>query len=255
MNLNKNRIVFLLGAIILNILLIIIGLSIEIAGVITFISIMGVYMLVGNSRHKKRYKILQENCDPEKFLKYTNAQYKITGSQKVSGTILNLEIAMGLNKLGEFSQSIKHLEKLKTEGNIQKNKIFNGMFIFIYIDNLYKLGEIEKAKFRYETEVVTCDWTLKKLQKTWQHLQAQHLYYEKDYVKSRELLENLLQISKKSITKFEFLYELAKIDEKENHLDEAVNKYNHIAKNGNKLWIAAQAKQILFKYENIGEKK
>ena len=79
--------------------------NIYIAGIITFTVVMIGYIAIAYSRSKKRLSILEEQCDPEKFIEATENQRKITGKDKKIDAYLNIDKAAGLILMGEFQEA------------------------------------------------------------------------------------------------------------------------------------------------------
>jgi hypothetical protein len=74
-------------------------------------------------------------------------------------------------------------------------------------------------------------------------LVAERFFYLKRYNESREQFNKILNQKLTKRNRLEVLYFLAQMDEQEGNKEAAMDKYNQIANEGNKLWIAKMARE------------
>jgi tetratricopeptide (TPR) repeat protein len=114
-----------------------------------------------------------------------------------------------------------------------------------FIVCLYELGEIERAEKIYESEMPILPAVTKVMALAVKILVAERFFFLGRYEESREHYQQALNEKLSKRRHLSILYRLAQIDEKSGDRLAAQQKYKKVADNGNKLWIATQAKKYL----------
>lgn len=109
------------------------------------------------------------------------------------------------------------------------------------------MGEIEKAELLYETELIQLSPITKRLKKSVEILIGERYYYLKNYDQSYSLLKKLLNYDLNKRQYLGVLYLLAQMDVLNGSTDQAIKRFQKIAKLGNKLFIAKGSQEMLLK--------
>ncbi|MEW9095268.1 MAG: hypothetical protein AB2417_09320 [Clostridiaceae bacterium] len=239
-----NRIGFIVVTFLLMLILSVLTKNVIISGSITFITVMIGYIIIASVRNKKRLDLLEENCDPQGFLEATEKQRAITGKKDKYNAYLNIDRAAGLITMGEFQNAKEVLLSIdKTHLSVK-----NGALL-IYTINLlcclYELGEISHAEEIFETQIPLLPPVNARMTLSMKLLVAERFLFLNRYEESKEKLQELLNEKITKRMRISVLYNLAKIDENTGDIDSAQKKYKEVADNGNKLWIAEEAKKHL----------
>lgn len=214
------------------------------AGALTFVIVILGDIKYANSRRKNRYKLLEDDLDPEAFIQATEKQIKIVAKNKRSKTILNADLALGLMDMGKYE------EALNTLNQIDKRYLskWNGSLL-IYYSNLMSLytniGEIEKAIEIYEDKIKNYPIRILTESMTMDIVLANKSFYGKEYNTSKEFFHKVLNNNKSRRLKVQIYYILANIAEQDGNLEEAIIKYKIVGDKGNKLYASYLAKEKL----------
>lgn len=218
-------------------------LSFLTGGIITVgIVILG-YILYINYVQRKRYGILENDLDPEAFIQATHEAYKNAGKNKQLNSLLNCDLAIGYISLGDYKMAIELLEKVEPIHLPKANKLvlayYNALMI-VY----YNLNEYDKVKGIYEM-VKKYEVRDKLDEQLMNILMANKYFYEGNYEASRKIFKEYPKNKMSKRLELEILFDLAKMDEKEGNIKNAISKYEKIAREGNKLYSAKLAKKRL----------
>lgn len=213
------------------------------AAIITAALVIGINTAVSIILNNKRTGLLNTECDPEAYLgKMEKLREKSVGKNPKATACLDINISAALISSGEFEEAKEVL--LSIDKNLLSVK--NGS-LFAYTVNLiwcyYELGETELAEKLFETQMPVLAPINKKMTVTVQMLVADRYFFLKRYAESRECLTKLWKEKMNRRNRLEILYRLAQIDELEGNTEAALKKYSQVAMNGNKLWIAAKARE------------
>jgi len=225
-------------------ILMLLGLKVIPAAIITFLTVVSIYIIIAVTSNKRRLSLLDEKCDPEEFLAATEKQKQVMKKEdpKIEA-YLDINRAVAFISMGRFDEAKKILLLIDKEALSHKNGS-----LFAYTVNLivcyYELGEIDSAEELFETQMPVLPPVNKRMELFAKILVAERLFFLKRYGESREHFERLLnekKLSKRS--RLEILYRLAQMDELDGNAEAAFKKYKKIADYGNKLWIAEKARE------------
>ncbi|NLY43207.1 MAG: hypothetical protein GX066_04405 [Clostridiaceae bacterium] len=237
-----NRTLFYVTTFIIMLALSALTKNVILSGVVTFALVMTGYILIAYLRTRKRLSLLEEKCDPKAFLERTEKQKQITGKDVRIGTYLSIDIAVAYMEMGEFQKAKEILLSIdRTKLSAKK-----GTLLVYYIDLIscyYELGEIPEAEKLFETEIVVLPPLNKRMTLSVNILVAERFFFLKRYDESKKKFNELLNEKLSRRRYLSILYRLAQIDEKTGDMESARIKYNQVAEQGNKLWIAEEAKK------------
>lgn len=239
------RLGFIIAVIVIMIILYNLGLPVYAAAVITFFLSIGIYLGVNILTGKKRLSLLDDHCDPEAFLDVMDRiRKKIPEKNQKAIAYANLNISAALILMGNLEEAKEVL--LSIDRNLLSHS--NGT-MFTYAINLisclYELGETDQAEKLFEILMPVVAPAGRKRVLTAKIFVAERFFFLKRYNESREHFTQLPREKMCLRNRLEILYRLAQMDEISGDLDAALKKYRIVAEKGNKLWIAARAKEKL----------
>ncbi|GAU77177.1 hypothetical protein F3D3_1791 [Fusibacter sp. 3D3] len=186
--------------------------------------------------------MLEVFYDPQAFILATQTQQKVN---KKMAELLEHDIACGHMALGEYEQALELFKNLKLK-RFLKWDVTKYAYYHNYCLCLFNLGAIEEAEKIYEQQIAQTPVINKKQRLLLELLMASYYYYKKDYKTSREIVEAFLKQDKITpYLKLNALYDLARIEESEGHLELARDLYQRVAKHGGQLNIAKQSRDKL----------
>lgn len=237
-----NRFIFMATTAIIMILLLIINIQPLVAAGITILIVMIGYLIIAFIRGKKRLSLLDDDCDPEAFLERTEKQRSITGKDPKFNTYFDIDRAAGLITLGKFEEAKEILLSLDKSKLSRKNDSLLVLTINLIIC-FYELGEINRAEKLFETQLPALPPINPRIILAVNLLVAERFFYLNRFNESREQFNKIPHQKLSKRARLEVLYFLAQIDEKEGNKEAAMGKYNQVASEGNKLWIARMSKE------------
>lgn len=207
---------------------------------------------IAYKEHNNLLKILDDDCDPEKFLKLYKSVVK-ENNNSFTGMVSICNYAAGFFGNGEFDKAIKLYDTINVEPiNPQKQSIiilkeYNLTLIYLFKD------DIDSAKQHYN-----------KFKEVGESFDKDIPFYE-NYIGMDKLLDNRIKVFEgeyneakkhfknqqdecpdnfqKSLNMY-YLYEIYSREGKDNKVKECLK---FIVDNGNNLYIAKKAKEILNK--------
>jgi len=238
----KRRILFFVAGIIVAIVSMSINGDPVSGGLFAFLIIMIGYVGISIFRAKKRLGILDDKCDPYEFLTQTEKQREITGKNKKINSYLEIDRAAGNILIGDFNKGLEILLA------VDKSKLSktNGTLLVYYINLMecyYELGEVEKAEEVFETEIPLLSSINKNIVLAKEVILAERLFFLKRYEDAKEKYNELLNRKLSKRIRISLIYRLAQINDYEEKHVEAKVQYKEVAEQGNKLWIAEEAKK------------
>lgn len=203
------------------------------------------FYLIGLYIQQKTFlKILDEKCDPMRFLTIMNKQKKRYKRDKKMLSCLEFNCAIAYMLLGDYQEANDRILEIDTDLFFINNKyaiIYSIGLILCY----YELGEIEKAESLYQENAEKFKNIKNGLDKNIVILSGERYYHLKQYDKSYEVLESILSSDVSTRLYLDVLFYLAKMDQQKGNIELAKERFHEVAKKGNTLWIAQEAKQIL----------
>jgi len=193
--------------------------------------------IVGYIISKLRRKVLESDCDPERYLKMLDNQEKRFHSKPRIMNYLAINRGAGHMLLGDYQTAKKYLEEIEHSYLSERNGSLLAYTINLILCH-YELGEIEKAEILYETNLIRLCPFEKRLKKSVEILIGERYYYLKKYDLSKAQYLGVL-------------YLLAQMDVMNGATEQAIKKFKKIAKLGNKLGIAKASQKMLESMENI----
>lgn len=237
-----NRFVFMATTAIIMILLLIMNIQPLVAAAITILIVMTGYIIIAFIRGKKRLGLLDDACDPEAFLERTEKQRAITGKDPKFNTYFDIDRAAGLITLGRFEEAKEMLLSLDKSKLSRKNDSLLVFTINLMVC-LYELGEISRAEELFETQLPALSPINPRIVIAVNLLVAERFFYLNRFNECREHFNKIPNQKLSKRARLEVLYFLAQMDEQEGNKEAATIKYNQVASEGNKLWIAKMAKE------------
>lgn len=217
---------------------------------ITFIILMAINYIIGYIISKLRRKVLEFDCDPERYLIMLDNQEKRFHSKPRILNYLAINRGAGHMLLGDYQTAKKYLEEIDHSYLSEKNGSLLAYTINLILCH-YEMGEIEKAEILYETNLIRLCPFEKRLKKSVEILIGERYYYLKKYDLSYNHLKNLLDYDLSKAQYLGILYLLAQMDVMNGATEQAIKKLKKIAKLGNKLGIAKESQKMLESMENI----
>lgn len=243
---NLNRLIY--GGITASVMIVFLlfGLTYIQAGIITFVLMVGGYLMWAISRQKRRLALLTTDNNPEAFVEATKRQQKLMPK---AASILDVDIACGYIEMGNFQEARELLEAYsgKMTRSVQ----------YAYYHNLclclYELGDNEKADTLY-AESVMKSVPLGRLQEMSQQLLiATYFHHRGDFEMEQKVLTKLL--SRKGLSEYMRLHVYASLGmmyEIKGELETAENNYAYVAGASGTLHITKRAQAYL---ESVREKR
>jgi hypothetical protein len=202
------------------------------------------FFAVSIIRSYRMSQLLDEKCDPEKYLEKTLRQKdKLKRKPKLTA-LLTINEAAAYMLLGNFNKAENILSGIDKDNLSDKNGSYFTYLINSIICN-YELGRIEEGDRIYEIELPPLILPGKKNKLTLQMLIGDRLYYKQRYDESYQHMAKLMDIELNRRQQVEILYRMAQIDALRGDYGAAFKKYRKVAKFGNKLWIAHKSEEIL----------
>lgn len=207
-------------------------------------SMMGIYIIhsIINSMISKH--ILDEECDPVKYLsRIQKHKAKLKRNKKLQA-LLSINEAVGYILLGDYHTAKGILESIDKSYLSDKN---GTLFVYTidYIVCCFELGELEEALHLMETQLLVLAPINKGHKMSVQILIGERDYFLGKYEESYRHLINLLDVELNRRQQVSILYRLALIDMIRGNHELANKRFQKIAQYGNKLWIADKAREYL----------
>ena len=167
-------------------------------------------------------------------------QEAITGKNKRLAELFRIDKAVAWIALGEFSKAKELLESFQKE-------LFaaNGNTLIIYYIDLiscyYELGEYELAEQIFETKLPLLSPTITRVKQSVNILVGERYFFQGKHEQSREHFSKILEKKLSPRVNLSIIYRLAQMDEIEGMTEQAKEKYEKVASEGNKLYIAKKS--------------
>ena len=202
------------------------------------------YMAVSILRSARIGRILNEHCDPVRYLEKIKRQKERMKRKPKLIALLSVNEAAAYMLLGDYAAAKEIMTNISKEYLSDKN----GSLLIYTINSIlyhYELEEEEEANRLYETQLPLLILPGKR-NKLWvQILIGERLYYLRRYDECYQHMTELLDIELTKRQYLGILYRLAQIDAIRGNYESAFKKYRKIARFGNLLWIAEEAGRIL----------
>lgn len=217
------------------------NLSYPQALLITFLFELIIYLVIAIIRSKIFSYLLDEACDPQRYLKWIRKQEKVMKRKPKLMAILSINEAAAYIVLGKFEEARKILDEIE-KSYLSENNSTLLVYTINYIACCYELGDIDKAQELFDTQISVLSPFNTRYKRNVNILVGDRYYFMGKYDQSYEHLKKLLDIDLSRRMHLGILYRLAQIDDLRGDEELAQKKYRKIAQYGNKLWIAQQAR-------------
>lgn len=219
------------------------------AGAITLAIVMAGYIIIVLVKNTKRSRLLNEDCDPQSFIEATEKQIKVTGKDPKYRCYLNIDMAAGLISMGEFEKA----KELLLAQDQQYLSPKNGSLLAYTINLIVcyqNLGQMDQAESLFTGQLPALAPVRRDLAISTKLLVAQRFFILGKYEECKAHLQALLKERLNTRLKLSALFGLAQIEEQEKNLTAAKEKYRQIAQQGNRLWVAEEARKRLKAHTN-----
>ena len=126
----------------------ILKLSVVKGGLLVVVTITITYIVYVNQIQKKRYKILIEDMNPQKYIEETHRIYGNAWMDEKLNSLYNLDLAFGYMSLEDFQKSLEYLKLVRVE-NLPKRKNYPLKYYTALTISYSKLGDDAKALEAY----------------------------------------------------------------------------------------------------------
>lgn len=199
------------------------------------------YLIIKNNKIRD---VLDLDCDPEKYLELMDKEEKRNKKNDRGLTYLDINRSAAYLSLGDIRKAKEYLDGVNTSYLSEKNGSY-----YVYTLNriicLYELEKTEEAEKLYSTELVRLSPLDKRTKKSAEIIVGERYFYLHQYKESYQYLKKLLNIDLEKRRYLSILSRLAQMDLMNGERELAIEKYKKIAKYGNKLWIATEAREAL----------
>lgn len=223
-------------------------LSIATSMIITFFILLFINYAAAFIIAARQRKVLDTDCDPQRFLKMMDRVEKRRGKEPKVATRIAVNRGAGYICLGKYQIAKEYLEGLDTKYLSEKD----GSFL-IYSINLaicyYELGELEKAEQLYETNLIKLSPMGKRTRRSVEILIGERYYYLGKYELCYEHLDKLRSMDLEKRQYLGILFRLAQIELARGETEQAIKKLKKIEKLGNQLWVVEGSRELLEKLQ------
>lgn len=199
--------------------------------------------------YSKYMNVLNEELDPEKFIKLTESEYSENRNRRYRN-YMRMNFCAGYSSLGEFEKAYEYLSEI----DFSKRNAFRKQDMIMYYFNkallLDSLEREEEAKEVYEKNLLnekkkfTNNKKINEINALIDSLEG-FLFYKDDNEKMIEILSKILREIKVKRYVIAMKHELAVCKEKIGEIYEAKSLYEEVAREGNKLYIVNEARKKL----------
>lgn len=212
--------------------------------ILIFCILILIYAFVSSLINRRRTNILNDECDPEKYIEMLERLEEKSSKNERFLNILSINYAAGYMALGNYTKGKECLDKVDVKSLYKKGEDYL-VYIINRIGCYYALGEMKEAEVLYETELVKLCPYAKQIRDSIQILIGERYYYLGNYEASYNHLKNLhiREFDKRQY--LSVLYYLGKIELMRGEKETAVKRFEKVVKFGNQLGIAKQSREFL----------
>ena len=194
--------------------------------------------------------VLDNELDPEKFIELTENEYNKNKNKKYRN-YMKLNLSAGYSSAGKIETAYEKLKEVDLSKKLyrERNKIlyyYNEALILNVLGKKEEATEIYNKELSEEIEKIgkrKKDSEIYNLVKALEGM----LFHENDNEKMIEILNEALKKTKTKRQNLGLKHLLAAYKEKAGKIEEAIELYKEVAKNGNKLYIVQEAREKLKK--------
>jgi tetratricopeptide (TPR) repeat protein len=206
---------------------------------------MIIYFVIAIIRSKILSYLLDEACDPQRYLKWIRKQEIVVERKPKLMAILSINKAAAYIVLGKFEVAREILDEIDKSYLSEKNSTLL-VYTINYISCCYELGDIDKAQELFDTQISVLSPFNTRYKRSVNILIGDRYYFMGKYDQCYEHLKKLLDIDVSRRVYLSILYRLAQIDDIRGDVELAQKKYRKITKLGNRLWVAEQARLRIY---------
>lgn len=198
---------------------------------------------------KAAQKTLWDQCDPYPLLNEIEVQMTYKNSEHFKQLLL-IEYSLVLQVIGEYNKAMEKLESVNIENYAKKSPSSRSQYFGRLASIHLCLNDIEKAELNINRSIEILNGEKNKKLKSMslmliQYKVAELSYLKKDFDKSIEILNSIVERAKINFLHKAFLY--AKNYIEQNKIDEAKVELQFVIQNVNKLIYVQIAKDLLAK--------
>lgn len=194
--------------------------------------------------------VLDNELDPEKFIELTENEYNKNKNKKYRN-YMKLNLSAGYSSAGKIETAYEKLKEVDLSKKLyrERNKIlyyYNEALILNVLGKKEEATEIYNKELSEEIEKIgkrKKDSEIYNLVKALEGM----LFHENDNEKMIEILNEALKKTKTKRQNLGLKHLLAAYKEKAGKIEEAIELYKEVAKNGNKLYIVQETREKLKK--------
>ena len=198
--------------------------------------------------YKKYIDVLNNDLEPEKFIKLTETELQKT-KRFLYKICLKINLAAGYSALNETEEALKILEEIDFKG---KKVRPNLRMLYYYNKSLFLciLNRKNEAKEIYENGLEILQENKHGItmeMKIYFDILKNLIYHEDNREEIINLYEKIIKITKEKINIIFAKYNIAQYKEKMGNIKEALELYKEVAEKGNKLYIVERAEEKMKK--------
>ena len=195
--------------------------------------------------YKKYIDVLNNDLEPEKFIKLTETELQKT-KRVLYKICLKINLAAGHSALGKTEEALKILEEIDFKG--KKRVRPNLKILYCYNKSLFLciLNRKDEAKEIYKDGLEILEKNKHKItmeMKIYFDILKNLIYHEGNRDEIINLYEEIIKISKEKINIIFAKYNIAQYKEKMGNIKEALELYKEVAEKGNKLYITERSEE------------
>lgn len=239
----RNRLI-LIGFVLIELLLLYIGAPFYLIILVPVFAGICLFNKNEDRIYEKLNYILDEECDPEKYIEEYVAARKLKGKE-ITNPIDLYFLSLAYLDWGKEEIAKEYFDRIPRTA-MEKDQLLKIACYFVVIPSMIQFGEMEGAS-RLLEEIEQQDIINVKIHSATKRLvqynRAMILANQGDTQEARERLNQLLENPDSKRSRMMFLYSLARVDETEDKLDDAIEKFETVAREGNKFVLVDESKE------------
>lgn len=222
----------------------VIGVGILQSFLYAYLLVIGIYLTIAIVRLLLMRHILDEACDPMKYLKRISKQKLVMKRKPKVLALLSINEAAAYMLMGEYRKAKVILAEVDQDYLSDKNATLL-IYTINYICCCYELGDLDEAARLFDTQIPLLAPPTKLHRRLVKLLIGERYFFLGQYDECYQHMSALMDIELNRRQQLGILYRLAQIDRIRGNEELATKKFQKIVKYGNKLWIAEEADRML----------
>lgn len=236
------------------------GVNFALTLVIVFLAVLAVCLPVMLYQNKRLIDILNEKCDPDKYIAECEKRRAYSKKMRYQNTI-NINISTGMEAQGRHLEALNHLRSA-VDLDAGSNGIIRAVYHFNAFCCYINLDDMENAALEYENH-------LKNFMKSYRHNPKLSFSFDASFSLYQYKLNKSPETARAFLAQLELLYNTyatkvyrrgrlnlryneAVVLHELGDYESAAKKYKTVAEKGNGLWIAAASRDKLAETEAAG---